>query len=138
MPCSLLYLQQLIQHIVKVKKKKFILNENSRYQRCIYKELYYIFGRCYSLSGIIHMKDKSVPHITKGSFQCEKSRETAKNMKKYLKNQCVCVLSHFSRVRLFVTLDCSLPSSSVHGILQARILEWIAMPSCKRSSQPRD
>ena len=29
-------------------------------------------------------------------------------------------------------------SSSVHGILQARILEWIAMPSFRGSSQPRD
>ena len=28
--------------------------------------------------------------------------------------------------------------SSVHGILQARILEWTAMPSSRRSSQPRD
>ena len=28
--------------------------------------------------------------------------------------------------------------SSVHGILQARTLEWIAMPSSKRSSRPRD
>ena len=28
--------------------------------------------------------------------------------------------------------------SSVHGILQARILEWVAMPSSKGSSQPRD
>ena len=37
------------------------------------------------------------------------------------------VLSHFSRVQLFVTLwtDCSLPGSSVHGILQARMLEWV-------------
>ena len=35
-------------------------------------------------------------------------------------------------------MDCSLPSSSVHEILQARILEWIAMPSSKGSSQPRD
>ena len=26
-------------------------------------------------------------------------------------------------------MDCSLPGSSVHGILQARILEWVAMPS---------
>ena len=26
-------------------------------------------------------------------------------------------------------MDCSLPCSSVHGILQARILEWVAMPS---------
>ena len=30
---------------------------------------------------------------------------------------------------LFDPVDCSLPGSSVHGILQARILEWIAFPS---------
>ena len=30
------------------------------------------------------------------------------------------------------------PGSSVHGILQARILEWIAIPFCRGSSQPRD
>ena len=35
-------------------------------------------------------------------------------------------------------VDCSLPGSSVRGILQARILEWFAMPSSRRSSQPRD
>ena len=29
-------------------------------------------------------------------------------------------------------------SSSVHGILQARILEWVAIPFCRGSSQPRD
>ena len=33
-------------------------------------------------------------------------------------------------------MDCGLPSSSVHGILQAKILEWIAMPSSKGSSDP--
>ena len=33
--------------------------------------------------------------------------------------------------------DCSLPGSSVHGILQARILEWVAMPSSWGSSPPR-
>ena len=34
----------------------------------------------------------------------------------------------------------ALPGSSVHvrGILQARILEWVAMPPFKGSSQPRD
>ena len=26
-------------------------------------------------------------------------------------------------------IECSLPGSSVHGILQARILEWVAIPS---------
>ena len=35
-------------------------------------------------------------------------------------------------------MDCSLPDSSVHGILQARILEWIAIPFSRGSSQPRD
>ena len=35
-------------------------------------------------------------------------------------------------------MDCSLPGSSVHGTFQARILEWVAMPSSRRSSKPRD
>ena len=38
-------------------------------------------------------------------------------------------------VWLFDPMDCSPPVSSVHGILQARILEWVAMPSCRGSSQ---
>ena len=35
-------------------------------------------------------------------------------------------------------MDCSLPGSSVHGILQARVLEWVAFSFCRGSSQPRD
>ena len=35
-------------------------------------------------------------------------------------------------------LDCSLPSSSVHGIFQARILEWVAISFSRGASQPRD
>ena len=35
-------------------------------------------------------------------------------------------------------VDCSPPGSSVHGILQARILEQVVMPFSRRSSQPRD
>ena len=35
-------------------------------------------------------------------------------------------------------MDCSLPGSSVHGILQARILEWVAISFSRGSSQPRD
>ena len=35
-------------------------------------------------------------------------------------------------------IDCSLPGSSVHGILQAIILEWVASPFSSGSSQPRD
>ena len=35
-------------------------------------------------------------------------------------------------------MDCSLPGSSVHKIFQARILEWVAFSSSRRSSQPGD
>ena len=35
-------------------------------------------------------------------------------------------------------MDCSPPGSSVQGILQARILAWVAMPSSRGSSWPRD
>ena len=34
--------------------------------------------------------------------------------------------------------DCSPPGSSIHGILQARILEWVALPYSRGSSPPRD
>ena len=39
---------------------------------------------------------------------------------------------------LYDPMDCRLPSSSVHGILQARMLEWIAIPFSKGAFQPRD
>ena len=35
-------------------------------------------------------------------------------------------------------MDCSPPGSSVHGIFQARILEWAAVPVSRESSQPRN
>ena len=52
---------------------------------------------------------------------------------------CVRVLSRFSCAWLFVTpIDCSPLGLSVLGILQARILEWVAMPSSRGSYWPRD
>ena len=45
------------------------------------------------------------------------------------------VLSH---VWLCDLLNCSLPGFSVHGIFQARILEWVAISSSGGSSGPRD
>ena len=35
-------------------------------------------------------------------------------------------------------IDCTPPGPSVHGILQARILEWVAIAFSRESSQPRD
>ena len=43
-----------------------------------------------------------------------------------------------SRQTLCDTMGCSLPGSSVHGILQARVLEWGATSFSRGSSQPRD
>ena len=51
---------------------------------------------------------------------------------------CVCVLVVQSYSTLCESIDYNLPGSSVHGILQARILEWVAMPFSRGSSQPRD
>ena len=51
----------------------------------------------------------------------------------------VCMLSRFSPVRLFLKpMDRSPPGFSVRGILQARILEQVAISSSRESSQPRD
>ena len=43
-----------------------------------------------------------------------------------------------SRLSLCGPVDCSPAGSSVHGILQARALRWVASPSSRESSQPRD
>ena len=43
-----------------------------------------------------------------------------------------------SCVRLCDPMDCSLPGSSVHGIFQARILEWVATSYSRECSQSRD
>ena len=50
----------------------------------------------------------------------------------------VCVLVTQSCPTLCDPMDCSPQRSSVHGILQARILEWVAIPLSKGSFQPRD
>ena len=52
---------------------------------------------------------------------------------------CVCMCSVAQSCPTFCDpMDCSPPGSSVHGILQARILEWVVIPFSKGSSPPRD
>ena len=51
---------------------------------------------------------------------------------------CMLCLVTQSRPTLCSLTDCRLPGSSVHRILQARIQEWVAMPSSRGSSHPRD
>ena len=55
---------------------------------------------------------------------------------------CVCVCVYVCCAQSCLTLcnpmDCSLTGSSVHGILQTRMLEWVTISSSRGSSQPRD
>ena len=51
---------------------------------------------------------------------------------------CVCAQLLQSCLTLCDPMDCSPPGSTVHGTVHARILEWVAMPSFRGSSQPRD
>ena len=49
------------------------------------------------------------------------------------------LVKSLSRVRLFCDpIDCSPPGSSVHGIFQARLLQWVAISFSRESSQPKD
>ena len=50
----------------------------------------------------------------------------------------MCTKSVWSCPTLSNLVDCSPPVSSDHGIPQARILEWVSMPSSRGSSWPRD
>ena len=50
----------------------------------------------------------------------------------------MCVLGHLSSVRLCNLMACSPPGSSVHGMTQARTLQWIAISFSGGSSRPRD
>ena len=60
-----------------------------------------------------------------------------KTLKRYKKGN-VCVLVARSYLTLYDPMDCSPPGLSVHRILLARTLEWIAISSSRRSSLPRD
>ena len=50
----------------------------------------------------------------------------------------MCAQALQSCLTLSDPMDYSLPGSSVHGILQAKMLEWVAMPSSRGSPQLRD
>ena len=58
------------------------------------------------------------------------------NRKALCFDMCACSLTQC--VGLCGPMDCSLPGFSVYGILQARILEWVAIPFSRGSSRPRD
>ena len=88
-----------------------------------------------------------VPWLRAAQGGAGSGRETGKSRFNFTQNRCTdarkismcaCVLSHLSRLRLCDPMDRSPPGSSVHGILQARTLEWVAISSSRGSIRPKD
>ncbi|XP_065763454.1 inorganic pyrophosphatase 2, mitochondrial isoform X3 [Muntiacus reevesi] len=63
------------------------------------------------------------------------SQQITCNETSRLKLSCVCVIVAQSCLTLFDPMDCSPPGSFVHGILQARILEWVAISFSKKAGE---
>ena len=72
------------------------------------------------------------------NFPKSRIEQQGKETEKGCNGLCVCAQCLQSCPTLCGPMDCSPPGSSVHRILQARILEWVAMPFSRGSSQPRD
>ena len=101
------------------------------------------------LRGLLEPQPKAVTHLSLSpstlyfiafiSYVSESAMWALKCMKERNNNQFqrggMCVLSRLSLVQFFVTLW---TGSSVHGIFQARILEWVAISFSRGSSQTRD
>ena len=99
----------------------------------------------YSLNKVLwklkHLKLECFSFILpKGSFQqlenFHQSPERCFSTSSVCVCVCVCMLSH---VKLLCDpMNCSSPGSSLHGIFQTRVLEWVAIPFSRGSSRPRD
>ena len=77
------------------------------------------------------------------SFLWNKNSKEVNNPSKYVSCCPLCCVPLCAKLLqscpiLCDPMDCSPPESSVHRTLQARILDWIAMPSSRRSSRLRD
>ena len=83
-----------------------------------------------------HTKTTPVPFETSSEEDMNKTMMNTEETSSLA--QFICARSLQSCPTLCNPMDCSLPGSSVHGILQVRILEWIVMSSSRGSSRPRD
>ena len=102
------------------------------------------------LSGVVHWGER-----LSGKGKKRRECEERNGKKQWKEKTCHCLFRGENRIDHLLLLkrerevaqscptlcdpmDCSPPGSSVHGILQARILEWVAISFSRGSSQPRD
>ena len=76
------------------------------------------------------------PATQRASLHPEQVPKAVLKVTRFNLHRCVCLVTQ-SCLTLCDPLNCSLPGFSVHGILQTRIMEWVAMPSSRGSSHPR-
>ena len=92
-----------------------------------------------SFGCIIHGVTKSQTQLS--NFEMYSQKKKKKEMYSHHFTQgiaCGCCLSLCRAWHFCDFIDCSPPGSSVHGISQARILEWVAISFPRGSSSPRD
>ena len=85
----------------------------------------YSWGWTYTWERVIDIRNKEEYNTLILKYKCV-----------YLTQLCMCVCAQLCPT-LCDSMDCGLPGSSVHGLFQARILEWVAVSSSRGSSQPR-
>ena len=100
------------------------------------------------LSESLRAWEKAVMTCVIDSWECSPSETslipdfeilaTSRKRKAFEVDVCMCAKLLQSCLTLCNPVDCNAADCSVHGILQVRILEWVAMPSSKGSSWPRD
>ena len=104
----------------------------------------YIFNVIYLMGQIHILSDNSIQICIISQDQNKKTIENTSHVHGWLgsillnvNSSCMHALSLQLCPTLCNPMDCSPPGSSVHGILQVRVLEWAAMPSTRGSSPSR-
>ena len=102
----------------------------------------WILINCMALIRAYHLRT-IVPHLRNGTLYQWITFFSQSNTLFIIIRVCVCVCVCMHSVTqpsptLCIPMNCSPPGSSVHGILQARILEWVAIFYSRGSFQPRD
>ena len=97
----------------------------------------------YSVSTLVGLKKMGIfDHILKVEKQTLPDTLMERHVFNIDEKQCLIIIFKVKVSQSCPTLsdpmDCNLPGSSVHGILQARTLEWVAYPFCRGSSQRRN
>ena len=93
------------------------------------------------LSGSCVLKEKSLGSLSKSWVQLHLASSASASFSGQSRSDCIeqkVKVKVKSCPTLCDPMDCSLPGSSVHGIFQAIVLEWIAISFSRGSSWPRD